>query len=328
MPIYRLGRKVLKVNKSDKLAKSFNESRRRKSGQLDNNKKTIYSNKDLTVKNYKEPLREVEGGYGYLGTVSQTVDGELIQCHICGKLFRKLGPHIYNSHNNMKAVEYKDKFKLSKKTPLMSDNAKHDAKIAYLARLKTMSKEEKEHFILKNRNRAKSLSKKNIRKRIEKHGHVYQPKESLEAKNKKGTCPDQLLNRIKQCAEKLKKTPSKKEFIEHEGTQKYMHCIYRTFGSWLNAVKLAKLKPAESTQSAGNKNTDLNRKYSEEYLIEIMRIFTEENQRIPTYTDFNNGLLPDYACYTRRWGSIRMARSAAKLYQIVDYQEIKNTLEV
>lgn len=53
-------------------------------------------------------------------------------------------------------------------------------------------------------------------------------------------------------------------------------------------------------------------------LIEYLRIFSQENSRIPTATDFNRGLLPTYKCYTDRWGSIEAARQASGIYDFID----------
>ena len=59
-----------------------------------------------------------EGGpYGSLGVLAR--DGELVQCHICGRWFRDLeGPHLTALHG-MTATEYREVYGLNRKTALM-----------------------------------------------------------------------------------------------------------------------------------------------------------------------------------------------------------------
>jgi hypothetical protein len=54
--------------------------------------------------------------YGEYGKLTYK-DG-LVMCHICGKLFKKLGAHSYNAHK-IKAKDYKIMFGLMSKRSLM-----------------------------------------------------------------------------------------------------------------------------------------------------------------------------------------------------------------
>ena len=132
----------------------------------------------------------------------------------------------------------------------------------------------------------------------------------METKNKRGVCPDQLLAKIKEVAEKVGHTPSLVEFIEVTGTQRFKHLIFKTFGSWKNALKMVNLQPKE-------KRMGRYIKYSSEELLEYLVIFAQENLRIPTSTDCRRGLLPDSAVYTRRFGSLPKARELAGVYNFV-----------
>jgi hypothetical protein len=62
---------------------------------------------------YKEPLRPIEDGFGYMGTLATNDDRSLIQCHICGHYFGNLVMHVWSKHQ-MRSRAYKEKFGLER----------------------------------------------------------------------------------------------------------------------------------------------------------------------------------------------------------------------
>ena len=134
-----------------------------------------------------------------------------------------------------------------------------------------------------------------------------QPLLTLETKNKRGTCPDQLIDKIEKCAEVLGHQPSKREFIDFYKSQRYLHIIYKTFGSWQNAVKIAGFKDKLSTQSKGRGK----KIYSKEEVIDLFKLFYQENNKPPTETDCRRGLIPDSQVIRRLFGSMSQARLEA-----------------
>jgi len=152
----------------------------------------------LVYLNYKEPLKKVEEGFGFLGTLAQTENGEEVQCHICGGVYENLGNHVWQKHE-MKARDYRAKFQLGMRTPLCSDKWSEKCKLVKLEMWERMSEEERED----RRQLMREAQKKTER--------VGNPR-SLEALNKDGMCPDQLVEYIQKCAEKLGKSPTFKEF--------------------------------------------------------------------------------------------------------------------
>lgn len=268
------------------------------------NKIIQYKDIPLTFYNYKEPLKSVIAGFGYYGVILGTLDGRKIQCHVCGKLFARVDSHIGQAHDKMTAREYKEKFELAYTTALISENIRAELKERTLKWLASMTKEDREKLRKEN---AKQLAKWN-------REHPEQPKLRLETKNKRGTCPDQLLEKIKEVAERIGHTPSKHEFIGETHTQRYVHLIYKTFGSWSNALKMTELSPREVKQLKGLKKP----RYSNKELLEYLTIFAQENHKIPTHTDFRRGLLPSYGVYTRRFGKIENARKQAGVYNFIN----------
>jgi len=309
-------RKFCEVKCSSKYGGPKEKDRRKKIKEsqqnIDKDNKNLVAVNDvwLTLKHYKEPLKKVKkGNHGFYGALLSTVDGELIQCHICGKLYKSLIFHVKSAHK-INTKEYRKKFNLAGSTALVSEVLRNKYKKRTIDWLNKMSKEEKETYFERKRERIKKWYA-----RTKKDGTLHEKMShpiTLETKNKRGTCPDQLLDKIKKVSNQLGHTPSKREFIQVCETQRYMHLIYKTFGSWPNALKMAKLNPKPKTENGGH------RKYSDEELLEYLRIFTQEFNKVPTYTDFRRGLLPDYAIYTRRWGGIENARQEAGIYEFIE----------
>lgn len=260
----------------------------------------------ITISNYKEPLTPTPEGYGYLGTISQTQDGEYIQCHICGKLMKHMSGHLRSAHK-MNTRDYKQEYGIALKTALTAEKTRWEMKRRTIEYVNSLSGDEKKDYFEKRRKWLLEGRKKRTAK---------QPKKALEAYNKNGTCPLQLLDKIREVASDLGHTPALKEFVTECGTQRYKHLIIKTHGSWNKAVEKAGLEK----HNAKNKPKRY-KKYTDEELLEYLRIFAEENNEIPTHTDFISGSLPREGVYVRRFGSIDKARRLAGVYDVVD-QEI------
>lgn len=254
--------------------------------------------KATTVKNYKEPLKVVPKGegFGYLGAVTVTKDGNGVQCHICGKFYMQLSGHLIHAHK-IKTSDYKEKFEIAYDTPLTCDNYREVLKLSMLEKIKQMTPEQKAEYL----ERAK-LAHKEFREKMK---HTL--KLRLETKNKRGTCPDQLVDQIRKCAHKLGRTPTKPEFIAWAGTQRYIHKIYETFGSWTKAVEIAGFSVPDPTSQKGKKKG----KISEDELLEYLYVFYETTGKSPTATDFVSHDLPNYQLYINKFGSISRARELA-----------------
>ena len=256
----------------------------------------------LTFYHYKEPLQAIAKGqgYGYYGAVLATLDGTQIQCHVCGKLFADVSRHVLLAHQ-LSSTQYKTQFQLAKKTALVSESARLNRRQVMWKLLHTRP----ELYAKWKANWA--LGKANRRR------HPQQPRLALETKNKRGTCPQQLLEKILEVKRQLKHVPSLAEFVEACGTQRYKHLIFTVYGSWLNALKACKLT-AKINTSPGFK-----RRYQRDELIDLLQLFTTENNRLPTYTDCRRGLLPSGEVFARMFGTWEQAREEAKLYHLVDH---------
>lgn len=265
-----------------------------------------YSNADLTLHNYKEPLTPTPNGYGYMGTITSTNDGKYIQCHICGKLYANLGGHLYAAHK-MLAKTYKKEFGLEFNTALISEQERMHLKTSTLSYIKTLTDEEKEAFKM----RAKQAW---LEGRLQ-HKTTKGTKERLETKNKKGSCPDQVLSKLREVAVDIGHRPSKREFIAHEHSQRYVHLIYKLFGDWHTAIELAGLK------GMSGKLVETKKELNDMELLEMVRDFVLRTREKPTKSDFNREILPSYSLYIERFGSIQQALKEAEVDSILERGE-------
>lgn len=271
----------------------------------------------LTLNHYKEPLKRVTDGHGYFGCIMSTTDGEKIQCHICGELFEELQAHVRQKHG-VKIKDYKKKFQLSMKTALVSESRREKRKQQTLKWLHAMTPEEQQtHW--KKRGRAIKEWRKNNPDKV--HARF---KFSLEWHNKRASCPDQIIAKLQEVAKKLGHTPTKIEFIDACGSQRYVHLAYSTFGSYTKACEKAGLTPNSNIGKGGNLS---GRRYSNDELLDHLTIFWRETGKIPTETDFRRGLLPAADMYRRRFGSVPAARELAGIHDIpTRWSKIRNIL--
>lgn len=258
----------------------------------------------LIFYNYKEPLKKVEGGYGYMGAILTTPDGAAIQCHICGKLYKSLSMHIFNNHE-ITVREYKEKYGLAYRTSLVSEQERTRMKEMTLEWLKNMSQTQKDAF----KKRQSEGYKEYLKQKLDRK----QPKLTLESKNRRGTCPDQLLAKLNEVAKSIGHSPSKREFIDYWQSQKYVHIIYATFGSWDKAKQMAGLSKSSSENMSGVKKI----RHERDELLEYLNIFYKENGKVPTETDCRRGLIPDSGIYRKMFGSFPKAREEAGILEKV-----------
>lgn len=239
--------------------------------------------------NYKEPLKKFKNGFGYIGTVTYSQSGDKIQCHFCGKFYGALGIHINKIHK-LSAKEYKQNTELMLSTALVGESVRE-------ARVK---------WCIKNAKKINPILKIEGSKKKEKPNEATRNKDnydSLERRNKLGTCPDQLLDKITTLQKKLNRTPSTEEFAR-EYSDKYLHPIYMVFGSWKKALKQLELTSVDDQQK---------QKMTPDKLLQYLRDFYEKHDRTPQSSDFKRGLLPFKKAYYDNFGTLNEARFRAKV---------------
>lgn len=255
-----------------------------------------YAGQTLLYENYKEPLKKIEKGkgYGFYGTVALTEDREYVQCHICGHLFRSVGHHL--RVHKIDAEKYKETYGLKATAALMNEPMRLAIQKRSIGKFNgTLPDHLKEY----NR-KVQSGEVKHIGTKRREGGM------SLQKRNEVGLCPDQVLEKIRELADKLGRTPSELEFTRHYD-YKYLGSIKFQHGSYLKAVAKLGLKSAKELKEPDNED-----------LLQDLVDFQEKFKRIPTRSDFNRGLVGrPYAMYWRRFGSINNARIEAGLNAVV-----------
>lgn len=238
-----------------------------------------------TIAGYKEPLREVPDGFGYLGTLKFDKTNEFTQCHVCGYYFKQLGQHVRFNHG-LKAEDYKSQFGLTRGAALTAPVTREKMRQATWLKLTPDQRVQRTKDLLANRgSRPRGAGK------------------SLQQKNREGRCPDQLLQKIIDLSELTEHTPSMKDCADILG-HGWRMSILRTFGTWNNAVKLAGLKP--NTAADGAKT-----RYSEVQAVAMLRDFKDQHGREPYISDLKDGLLPSEDVYRRLFGKFSKAKEFA-----------------
>lgn len=256
-------------------------------------------NETLTIAHYKEPLKKVlkTVGFGYFGALSMTLDGDKLQCHICGELHYNVALHARQAHSILSS-EYKERFEIARETSLISETLKEKFKINTMKWLASLSFEQKKVLKKKQLEAIKAYWKNAKRNKFEIR---------LETKNKRGTCPDQLLEKIREVKTSLGHTPSKDEFIIACDSQRYVHLIYKTFGSWKKAIQRAKLPLHKKVDQKKLKFHH----YNKDALLEDLFLFWKENNKVPTEADSRRGLIVNADVYRRHFGGLPKARFLA-----------------
>lgn len=229
----------------------------------------------VNLYNYKEPFMKFEsefGGFGYQGVLLFDGKTQKIQCHFCGEWLNYLPHHIKKEHN-IKAAEYKKIVGLNKTSALISE--KH-----------------RELLVEKGLKRFNNLRPGRKKTDDEKQKISASRKENQrESQNKSGTCPAQLIDRLRKLSETLGHPPTRREvpFIE---------TLKLVYGSFNNAMRIAQLP----TRKPGGKVL-----YDEQTLLTILASFVTEYGREPSGSDFRRKLLPNKKLYIKNFGSMEKA---------------------
>lgn len=218
----------------------------------------------VTLYNYKEPFMKFDDGFGYQGVLLFDGASDKVQCHFCGNWFEYLGNHLAKEHN-MTAREYKELAGLNQTTALIGE--KFRAKLIESGTEKRMKN-------LKKGGKMKEETKEKIRQSLKNL--------TMEKKNLRGTCPEQLIERLIKCyKEKGGVYLSSKEIT-------FYPTLIRTYGTYKNACEIAGIPYNDPLKALerGRKTMSLKQEKKREELMQYMMKFFEANGRYPAMTDF------------------------------------------
>lgn len=235
----------------------------------------------VTFYNYKEPLMKFTEGYGYKGALVFDGKTEDIQCHFCGEWFGSLPHHLAREHN-MSAAYYKEKTGLLKTTALINESARAKLIASGLdKRLQNLRQNSKKSYKMSDETKAK------IKATMEEN--------RAELQNLRGTCPEQLIDRLQKQYRKLGRTPTEKEMSYHE-------TLVKVYGSFKRACAIANVP----YRRPGLNFTKLP-KYSKEELVKEMRLFFETNKRLPKWKEIGKA---KYNCISKWYDKKEMLKEA------------------
>jgi hypothetical protein len=200
-----------------------------------------------------------------------------------------LGKHVNKKHK-LSARKYKQKHGLNQSTALVPEKVRIALSDAARKRIEKCGPP-KEWF---NPERIKKslLARKSVK-------HIA----AAERRNGTMHCKAQLMQKLKDVAKILKRTPTRRELEEYgvpKGSLEYH------YGSLAGAMKLAGLQPN------GNIGMRNHRKYSDEYLLRGIRMFAANWNRLPRATDYHRGMMTaSRTLYLHRFGSLKRANKLA-----------------
>lgn len=225
--------------------------------------------------NYKEPFMRFEEGYGYQGVLLFDGINDQVQCHLCGEWQTSLPHHLRREHNT-NAADYKRQVGLSQTSALISESTRE--KLIANAKNGKGLEERKKNLRPGKKHRPESIEK--IRQAILDNAN------RRETQNKRGTCPEQLIDRLRKDFARLGRTPTTRE-------AGYLPTIIKVYGSWKNACEIAGVPYREPGKAAKDKL-----KYHEAEIIIWIREFYDANGRLPRRMDHKQL----YEAGRARWG--------------------------
>lgn len=214
----------------------------------------------VTLYQYKEPFMQYKKGFGYEGVLLFDGGTDKVQCHLCGEWFTALPNHLLREHN-MRAEKYKEEVGLKKTTALIGE----DLRAKLIAQ--GLDKRKKNLTGMKGRHHTEASKAKIRAARIENR---------RELQNTKGTCPEQLIDRLlKMYQENGNKTPNTKSIQFYEA-------LMKTYGSYKHACAVAGIPyndPIEALKR-GHETQKLKGKVKTEKLIESIKDYYINNKAL------------------------------------------------
>jgi len=239
---------------------------------------------------YKQKAPFVSSGASIKGAIEYDPDEDKIRCHECGGWFQNLGPHLKYcpKAQGMSGREYKYRHGLKLTSSLVSER-------------------------LRDIHRRDALAR-HLRPTVRPHARPWEHRRSFsETRNERGTCQAQLLQRMKDLGARLGRTFTMAEMTAAGISTR---STFHLFGvkDLRSLMALVGLVPnGQGFRVPGKSRKPHPRLYAPDLLAEVMVNFYVRHGRVPSWTDYRRGLLPDRRTFIRAFGSIPAAFEAAGL---------------
>jgi alkylated DNA nucleotide flippase Atl1 len=239
-----------------------------------------------TLYDYKSPFMAYEGGYGFQGVLLFDGKTDKIQCHLCGAWEKSLQHHLKREHA-LNVSTYKDRVGLSQTTALISESTREKLIAHNIGkRIQNLQNRKGKSHSTETREKIRETLKKN----------------SMELKNKRGTCPLQLLTRLKAVYEKVGEEDFTTDCVP------FYEALIKTYGTFAEACRRAGV-PCKARNVPPSRM-----KYTKESIVEWVREFINQNGRAPKEKDFlANNKRRIYQAISRRFGIQEIIKEARAL---------------
>lgn len=259
---------------------------------------------------YKQKAPFVQSGKSVLGALEYRESDDKVRCHECGEWHRSLAPHLKVKHS-LTPHYYRFRHGLNKHSALCGTRFALDRS----ARAIAQAPDALEHL----RDRMKGFHTQNKAKQ-----RPEKLQRTTEFRNELGSCHAQVLERIKRLADRLGRTPTGRE-LASEGVS-VKSALYVTGATTIGALMgLAGLLPLNGRHTKTSKRKGCS-KYTQELLIELLRSYYVSHGDLPGRNSYKLGLLPPVTAFTRIFGSMRLAYSAAGLGIIAEQRDRERSL--
>lgn len=224
-----------------------------------------------------------KSGHGFEGVLLMEGKTSQVQCHFCGEWFDQLQHHLRREHS-MTCGQYKELTGLRQNTALIGE--------AFREKLC--------HAGLDKRKANLRPGVKKTKEQAEKTAATQRKQRTVrEQQNTMGTCPDQLIDRLRKLKEKLGHQPSNKECG-------FDDTIISIFGSYSEGLRRAGMIPRKPGGKVKATNEDI--------LKELAR-FRKAHGRWPSYSDDRRDILMyRLGSIHKRFKSRKRAYRLAKAY--------------
>jgi hypothetical protein len=253
---------------------------------------------------YKDKAPFLVAGKSLSGALEYDDAEDKVKCHVCGSWFHSLAGHLIV--HGVTAREYKDTFGLPRSAALVAEKVRvHQsammsapARIAHIRKLGHMNKHRKGEPYVRKDFKYGRHSKTLIGKDKSKFPTIQYEL------NRRRICPPQVIERLRNLAGRLGRTPSRME-IREDGIP--VHSLDWYYGGHREAIVLAKLPVREHKVGGWVKHTTA-------MLLTYLRSFYKIHGRVPRASDLRRGLIPARkTVYTLRFGSWNKALRRAGL---------------
>jgi hypothetical protein len=232
-----------------------------------------------------KPMTKAPDGHGYMGAIMYNQEEGTIQCHVCGQFFLDLTKHL--ASHKIDPSDYKKKYGLSPTNKLLSPKTRELKIWNQIERFNNMTPEERQNIVEGMKNKPSMKGKR--------YNQADNPM-SVEQRNLRDTCPQQLIEKLNETAKKLGRAPTRREIT-------FEKALRVVFGSYNKALEEAGLTT----------NPNHHGFHTKESLIQMLKQFVSEHGRIPTTADTRTGELPRDQIFAEHFGSWALAKQAANL---------------